>query len=89
MQDTTSKPWYLSKTLWVNGVSLIVALATFFAADSLGLPSEVTKWATIVLGVANVVNLWLRSISTRPVAFRSPKPPPAAGDASTNYEDYV
>ena len=51
--DTTK--WYLSKTLWVNVVSAVAALAGVFNFD-LGLTPEVQATVvTTVLALANVV----------------------------------
>ena len=51
--DTTK--WYLSKTLWVNVVSALAALAGVFNFD-LGLTPEVQATVvTTVLALANVV----------------------------------
>lgn len=59
------KPWYQSRTIWVNVLSLIIALAALFAGDTLGLPPDVVKYATIVLAVANVV---LRTVTSEAIA---------------------
>ena len=51
--DTTK--WYLSKTLWVNVVSAVAALAGVFNFD-LGLTPEVQATVgTTVLALANVL----------------------------------
>lgn len=61
------KDWNRSRTIIINGISLIIALATLFAGANLGLPPEVAHIAGIVLAVTNIVNIWLRSITTEPV----------------------
>lgn len=53
--DTTK--WYLSKTLWVNVVSALAALAGVFNFD-LGLTPEVQ--ATVVTTVLALANVLLR-----------------------------
>jgi len=53
--DTTK--WYLSKTLWVNVVSAVAALAGVFNFD-LGLTPEVQ--ATVVTTVLALANVLLR-----------------------------
>lgn len=61
------KAWNQSRTIIANGVSLVIALATFFAGPELGLDPQVARWAGIVLGVANVVNMWLRTMTVQPI----------------------
>lgn len=53
--DTTK--WYLSKTLWVNVVSAVAALAGVFNFD-LGLTPEIQ--ATVVTTVLALANVLLR-----------------------------
>jgi hypothetical protein len=55
------KDWNHSRTVIINGLSLIIALATLLSGDALGLPPEVAHYAALVLAITNVVNLWLRS----------------------------
>jgi hypothetical protein len=61
------KDWTASKTLIINSISLVIALATLFAGPGLGLDPQVAHIAGIVLAVANVTNLWLRSMTTTAV----------------------
>lgn len=70
------KPPLQSKTIIINGLLLVAALATLFSGADLGLPPEVAHYASIALAVANVVNLWLRTITTSAIAGT-----PAAKDA--------
>jgi hypothetical protein len=79
------KDWTRSKTILINGASavitLIVMLATLFAGPEVaqfGISPEIARDAAIVLLVANVVNLWLRSVTTQPVRL-----PGQAGEAGT------
>jgi hypothetical protein len=55
------KDWNHSRTVIINGLSLVIALATLLSGDALGLPPEVAHYAALVLAITNVVNLWLRS----------------------------
>lgn len=49
------KPWYASKTLWVNGLTIIAAVSGAVGFD-LGLTTEVqTQIVVGILAVANVV----------------------------------
>jgi hypothetical protein len=58
------KPWYLSKTLIVNVLAGIAAVATAFGLD-LGLDAE--KQTAIVGGILAVANVVLRVVTTQPV----------------------
>jgi hypothetical protein len=71
-----AKPWYLSKTIWLNALSLVMALAAYFAGPGLGLPDEVAHAAGVVLGAANIVNLWLRTATNQPIQGTSADVPP-------------
>ena len=51
----TTKPWYTSKTLWVNALTL---LASFLALPELGMSAET------LLKVQAIVNIGLRFITT-------------------------
>ena len=61
--DTTK--WYLSKTLWVNVVSAVAALAGVFNFD-LGLTPEVQ--ATVVTTVLALANVLLRLTTKTPIS---------------------
>ena len=58
------KPWYLSKTLWANGLAGLVTVLGIFGID-LGLAAE--QQATIVSAVMVVVNIVLRFVTKEPV----------------------
>jgi hypothetical protein len=55
MNDT--KPWFASRTLWVNAIALVATLALANGLD-LGLTAETQ--AEIVAGVLAAVNIVLR-----------------------------
>ena len=63
MNDT--KPWYLSRTFWVNIVAGAVTLGGVFGVD-LGLTAETQ--AELVAGILVVVNIVLRFVTTKPIA---------------------
>ncbi len=65
LTDKPSKPWWASKTLWVNVLALIAAVTGAFGID-VGLDAE-TQTA-IVGGIMGVVNIVLRLVTDRPVA---------------------
>lgn len=62
MED--QKPWWASKTIWVNLVALGATLATVLGVDT-GLTPEVQT--QIVAGVMGIVNIVLRFVTTTPV----------------------
>ena len=64
-----SKPWYASKTIWANAITLIATVSVSFGFD-LGLTEAVR--AEIVVGVLAVVNLVLRLMTTQPVVVIHP-----------------
>ena len=60
--DTTK--WFASKTLWVNVIAAVAALAGVFNLD-LGLTPEVQ--ATVVTTILALVNVGLRLVTKTPV----------------------
>jgi hypothetical protein len=67
MTSLTNKPWWASKTIWVNIIAAVAAISTAFGLD-LGLDAE--QQTAIVGGVMAVVNVGLRLVTTAPVAVR-------------------
>ena len=57
------KPWYASKTMWVNMVTLTILIITTLAGIQL-LPNE---QLIIIPGVVAFVNLLLRAITKEPL----------------------
>jgi len=62
------KPWYRSKTVWVNVVALIAVLASFKGVEIA--PEE---QAQIVAGILAVVNILLRFITDEPITIKTSK----------------
>lgn len=60
-----TKPWYVSKTLWVNALVFIAAVSGALGFD-LGLDAETQ--AKIVGGAMAVVNIILRLVTTTSVS---------------------
>ena len=61
---TTSKPWYASKTMWVNILSALGALAGVFGfGEYLNAEVQASVIALIMAGV-NVVNIILRKVTS-------------------------
>ena len=61
MPLTNKKPWYASKTIWVNFVMFILAMIQTDLVLSLNLPAEVV--ATVI----TVANLILRVLTYQPI----------------------
>jgi hypothetical protein len=59
-----SKPWWKSKTIWLNAAGVAIDVGTY--AASLPLPLPVTA------GI-NIANIVLRAVTSRPVHFGSRK----------------
>jgi len=55
-----TKPWFASKTIWVNVVAFVAAIAGGFGLD-LGLDAEAQ--ASLVAGIMAVVNVALRLVT--------------------------
>lgn len=67
----TQRPWQ-SRTMWINLLSGIAAVSVVFGFD-FGL--DETKQTEIVAGimaVVNVVNMYLRPVSTTPITMKAP-----------------
>lgn len=62
------KPFWASKTLWVNGLALIAMIAGVFKLD-IGLDAETQ--AQIIVGVMAVVNVILRLVTSTGVAMKT------------------
>lgn len=62
-----SKPFWASRTLWVNAVALLAAVTGAFGMD-LGLDAE-TQTA-IVGGIMAVVNMILRAVTKQPLSSK-------------------
>lgn len=71
----TAKPWWQSKTLWLNLVAaVLIALEAKFSLLQPYLPGNVYAWFAVFLPVANAV---LRVVTSVPVTFgliRQPAP---------------
>ncbi len=76
------KPWWRSRTVWLN-LAATVLLLTEAAAANIGLfhPLIPAAYYPLVVAVITVANVWLRAITTSPLLLRSPAPEPTpAGD---------
>ena len=60
--DTTEKKWWQSKTLWVNALMFILAIAQTDLILSFNLSPEV------IAGVITAVNFILRFLTSQPIA---------------------
>lgn len=59
-----AKPWWQSKTIWLNAIALVVAIITA-VTDVLQLSEDATQ---VVLAVTAALNVILRFFTTQPVA---------------------
>lgn len=58
------KPWYLSKTIWVNGLTAVAGvLAAVAGAEFL----DGTQTAAVLAMVLGAVNVFLRAITDEPI----------------------
>jgi hypothetical protein len=55
-----TKPWWESKTVWINSLTLIVLLLTTLA--DLDIPAD---WEKAVLGIVALLNVLLRFITSQ------------------------
>jgi len=56
------KPWYESKTLWVNGLSFIAAVLALVVVDPAF--ADYSKYSTLALAF---INICLRVITREPI----------------------
>ena len=64
-----AKPWFASKTLWINGLALVASIGATTGFD-LGLTAEVQT--SIVTGIMALVNIVLRLTTNAPVSVKGP-----------------
>ena len=68
-----TKPWYDSKTYWINGLTLIAGVVGYFTTSSLFTSQQVT----VMVSVLAVINLVLRSITNTGIGMPGPVAPTA------------
>lgn len=66
-ETTTPKPFWASKTLWVNAVALVASVTGAFGLD-LGLSPETQT--SVVAGIMGIVNIVLRLVTKDAVAVK-------------------
>ena len=59
------KPIWKSRTVWVNGLVIAIAVVSLAVSD-LGLEAEVVKWLLFAQGVLNIL---LRAVTSEPVRW--------------------
>ena len=69
---TTQRPWQ-SRTQIVNFVSAIGALALMFGLEIS--PEQQAAVVTVVLLVVNVINMYLRTVSTKTITLKASEDP--------------
>lgn len=68
-----AKPWYQSKTIWFNAVTLIVAGASVLLDPALVQDSRIVAGATVVITMGNVA---LRILTNVPIEGTPADVPP-------------
>jgi len=63
MNLNNGKKWYESKTIWLNVLALIVAVAAGFGYTG-ELPAD---WVVFVPAIIAIINLILRLVTDRPI----------------------
>jgi len=65
-----TKPWYQSKTIWVNLITLLISIIgiVITSATDLGISPEVVVVLTGV--IVPVLNLFLRTITEQPITLK-------------------
>lgn len=66
------KPWYTSKTLWWNVLTIVLAILGFLMTTAAqgGLPFHIdTRYLVLVAGVVNIL---LRCVTTQPLTGGKP-----------------
>lgn len=66
-----SKSFWTSKTLWVNGITLL-ATGTGFFAGALSAHPDLVCWLVLVQAVANLILRWVTKV---PVTVTTPVKP--------------
>lgn len=64
-----TKVWYQSKTIWINAITILLAILTLLLTQQAngGLPFNLdARWVILGLGVLNIV---LRSVTDQPVTL--------------------
>jgi hypothetical protein len=59
------KPWFKSKTIWVN--TLTAAIATLVTLGDQSIISDSPRASGVVLGALSVLNIALRIVSVAPI----------------------
>ncbi len=83
------KGWYLSKTIWVNLLTLVSSMAYAVSGnDALTLSAD--EAAALAVGAVAVGNIVLRVLTDKPVGLRSVPGPVGDGqDAAEQHRDDV
>jgi hypothetical protein len=66
-----AKPWYASKAIWIN----VLTVAWFFIGPLVGMPSLPPD---LLVGILGVINILLRFVTKQPIVFFDEATPPAA-----------
>ncbi len=64
---TEAKPWYMSKTLWLNALVLLVAALGWVSGPDF--PLELGQYAEYVTLALAILNLILRFVTGQPITL--------------------
>jgi hypothetical protein len=65
------KPWYMSRTIWLNVLTLIVVVLTAMLAQDGLVSPEIAKWLLVAIASINgIVSLFLRADTTAALTRR-------------------
>lgn len=57
------KPWYVSKTVWVNVVATAVSLYSLFQVTTV-FPADALPWFGLAVGILNIIlRVWFTDTS--------------------------
>ncbi len=62
-----TKPWYESKTVWLNALAILVAVGYYLLDQPGVVPAQYLVYATAIIGALNLV---LRMLTTQPIELR-------------------
>lgn len=62
-----TKPWYQSKTIWFNALTILIAVATYFGYTPNQAIADNT--ASFLVVISPLVNLYLRHKTTQAISY--------------------
>lgn len=65
------KPWYQSRTIWLNALTVLATMASVFIEVLLNAGPVVT-WSTVATGIVAALNVYLRTGTNQPITITGP-----------------